>query len=856
MVLEEKNKIENTNIDNFNSFKVNISSVAIKAMIDMYEDKELAVVRELLTNAWDSHIVAGNTDTPIDVDLFHTNPNIFRIRDYGTGISEEDMQDYCTIYHSSKRESNDQTGCWGVGSKVPFAIVDNYIVSSYYNGTKLTYLMSISDSIPKFSLLSRVETTEPNGLEITITTDREGELYRALSQFIKYVDIKLNILVPNYRSEIKKANVLFETETFKIVELYASEVNKYQLINYGNNIYQINKLFKSFLAYELDNIVDLKYLQDKSNNNTVNKLDRFITFMEILSNSLNNLNLTIIFKVPLSTGLTIIPSREGLENTENNISKIKEFITKALIDYFLSEYTDTFVIDYTNKLNYNIKYKPLKLLSIIILHADKVSTQFPVYRIADSKCIKLKQSIYEYLYPFSMPENEEFSDKTDSIIVFSPEQVFNTNRTSINPNSLEFSENSSLNTSFFNLLYFYNYWSSYENNLRHTGSSKKVLILNTRKITSQKHINFNIITKLKQLCNFKKTDIYYHFNTYDLIILVNNTTEYEIAKPVLKFIKQEYGLDLHYYEIGTLLNIFRTVKKELTVGKSLSGSFQVNRTKVKIAIRSNSINNHYYNFLLHPSSSDTVKQVITDYQKGIYSNSDFIFLTSSDNTYNYLPYIDNLYTIVLNMDKLPEGFVKKLNKISHKYANRDLISFLRTQFVFTITSKHQAEDKIKEYLQNNIPEFKLKQFVTELVEAIDKLKIYDTNLSVSTIIPDSFNNNTVNKIFSIKNKTILPNKICSSLLHIYSQREPTTKFGKMLFKKLKRIETKYKYSACLYSLNIYGMNKVVCTKHELNNETTVQKIKNIMDYIAITNKIRTVKELLQVIIKYSYRRQK
>lgn len=137
----------------------------------LYSNKELAPIRELTTNAIDSHIVSGNSDKAIEFSL-PTNLDetpTFRIRDYGEGMSEERLINLYRIYGlSSKDDDNLQQGSYGLGSKSPFCYCDNFTTVSYYNGKKYTYVNSKSNA-GGFTLnkISECDTMEHNGVEIS-----------------------------------------------------------------------------------------------------------------------------------------------------------------------------------------------------------------------------------------------------------------------------------------------------------------------------------------------------------------------------------------------------------------------------------------------------------------------------------------------------------------------------------------------------------------------------------------------------------------------------------------------------------------------------------------------------------------
>lgn len=134
----------------------------------LYSDKEKAIVRELACNAWDAHVEAGTKDIPFVICLPNRIEPFFKIRDFGTGMSHDDvMQIYTTYFESTKQQSNDQIGCFGLGSKSPFAYTKNFTVVSFFGGEKRTYNMIINDEgLPEVIHVATEATDEKNGLEI------------------------------------------------------------------------------------------------------------------------------------------------------------------------------------------------------------------------------------------------------------------------------------------------------------------------------------------------------------------------------------------------------------------------------------------------------------------------------------------------------------------------------------------------------------------------------------------------------------------------------------------------------------------------------------------------------------------
>lgn len=176
MILNEEKK--NVTVSgNFTKtdFSIHADPKAFSILSDkIYTNKVAAVIREISTNAYDAHVAAGN-DEPFDVHLPTALEPFFSVRDYGTGLSHEDcMHVYTTYFMSTKTNSNDFVGALGLGSKSPFCMVDSFTVTSYFNGMVRTYsAYKDEEDCPQFALLTEDKTNERNGLEVSLSVDRD-----------------------------------------------------------------------------------------------------------------------------------------------------------------------------------------------------------------------------------------------------------------------------------------------------------------------------------------------------------------------------------------------------------------------------------------------------------------------------------------------------------------------------------------------------------------------------------------------------------------------------------------------------------------------------------------------------------
>lgn len=193
--------IQKHNIDHQISFGIEQNASAFSILADrLYTRKEQSVIRELSTNAYDEHIVAGKADVPFDVHLPTTLENWFSIRDYGNGLSEEDAATlYTRFFKSTKRDNNLQTGCLGLGSKSPFAVTNSFTVESIHNGFKTTYTCykDDNDGAPKMSRLDSRATTEPSGLKVQFVVDGGHYDWRwEAARVYKFFKLKPNCNIP------------------------------------------------------------------------------------------------------------------------------------------------------------------------------------------------------------------------------------------------------------------------------------------------------------------------------------------------------------------------------------------------------------------------------------------------------------------------------------------------------------------------------------------------------------------------------------------------------------------------------------------------------------------------------------
>ncbi len=137
----------------------------------LYSDKVLAVLREYASNAWDAHRSVGKHELPISVTIPTGDEPTLRIRDWGPGLSRDDVFTVYTQYGAStKRDSDDAVGMLGIGSKSGFAYSDSFTITSWHGGTKSVYVAALDESEKGMISLLAEESCDASetGVEIQI----------------------------------------------------------------------------------------------------------------------------------------------------------------------------------------------------------------------------------------------------------------------------------------------------------------------------------------------------------------------------------------------------------------------------------------------------------------------------------------------------------------------------------------------------------------------------------------------------------------------------------------------------------------------------------------------------------------
>ena len=188
MIIETKNKnIQSQGVAKQKSCSIDTEDMRYIASLlrNNYSNPLLATIREIVANALDV-----TKSKKIEIQLpTKLEPN-FIVRDFGCGLSEEDMLGLYTKYgKSTKRDSNNAIGGFGIGRFAPLSYTDSFIVRSVHKGHKHSYIIRVDEHDD--TIVSQIESTKTNeadGVYVQVGIKREDvcEFFKIFKKTLWY----------------------------------------------------------------------------------------------------------------------------------------------------------------------------------------------------------------------------------------------------------------------------------------------------------------------------------------------------------------------------------------------------------------------------------------------------------------------------------------------------------------------------------------------------------------------------------------------------------------------------------------------------------------------------------------------
>lgn len=170
----------------------------IGSIASLYGDIKEAIVRELITNAIDSHIEAGNPN-PIYVTTPSQLSPYLVIKDCGLGMSRAEVESvWAKVGYSTKRNSNATAGRYGYGRISPLAYgSQSMTVVTVKNGEKTTFVVgSDATSGGLIEVVDVSQTDEPNGYTASVLVSdpyHHGDFNVAAKKFAKFSSFPVTV---------------------------------------------------------------------------------------------------------------------------------------------------------------------------------------------------------------------------------------------------------------------------------------------------------------------------------------------------------------------------------------------------------------------------------------------------------------------------------------------------------------------------------------------------------------------------------------------------------------------------------------------------------------------------------------
>lgn len=275
---------------------------------NLYSNPIGSLIREYASNAVDSHKEAG-VDDPVIITLgkeLSSGRYFFSVKDFGTGLSPERFNDvFLNLASSTKRQSNEYIGMWGLGRLSGLSYTDQIQITSNYNGESTQYLMYKDGNQINIDKIITLPTTERNGVEIRLQVN-EPDLNKFAEEIVNQLKFFENIYLS--LENVKTYSSTMELNSSKIkrfnkfavcsIDKHYSYSREYFYILLGNVVYPLEK----------------SYFYDKSS-------DEECYYEGIYP----------IFEIG---ELEITPNRENILYSNKNIEKIKSRIIEAKEEYF------------------------------------------------------------------------------------------------------------------------------------------------------------------------------------------------------------------------------------------------------------------------------------------------------------------------------------------------------------------------------------------------------------------------------------------------------------------------------------------------------------------------------------------
>lgn len=322
-VLQDRG-ISETNVEYVDEITMSIPESAMHhiafAFANIYNDPETAVIREYIANAVDAtrnggevHVIAPTSEIPV-----------FVVKDTGTGMSMDTVRNvYSSYFVSTKNQSSEDIGGWGIGAMSGMAIADQFSVTTTKDEVRVKMTVSKEGlGMPKI-LIESVETIpgKENGTAISIPVQDVPRFNSKLNKFLFFMserDITVdNLDVPQKYNEIGDSiyDVSRIAQKFLDVDGNSTDIYMVEIPYYQQREQALNRgiyLVMGGIYYEIP--------KDSIGANLDSNLSQALDFMA---------NYITVIEAKIDS-VSLSPNREGVQFTK----KTREFFDSILAGVF------------------------------------------------------------------------------------------------------------------------------------------------------------------------------------------------------------------------------------------------------------------------------------------------------------------------------------------------------------------------------------------------------------------------------------------------------------------------------------------------------------------------------------------
>jgi hypothetical protein len=232
MKIEEKqhNVVSNINVGDSVKAKLGKSAIIADLLRKHYSNIKKTMIQEYISNARDAHRESGVAFNEIHVSLPNKRSPFLEIRDFGTTMTEDRLfNNFINYGESTKKDSDEQTGGFGIGSKIAYAYTHTFYLILFKDGFEHLYqASSVNEPLGELTLVYKKESNQKRGFSVRIPIAEE-DFSQIHSDFYKITyyweeQIKIVNLVDDEISSTWKNKKFFKTDNF-IFDLSETNLN-------------------------------------------------------------------------------------------------------------------------------------------------------------------------------------------------------------------------------------------------------------------------------------------------------------------------------------------------------------------------------------------------------------------------------------------------------------------------------------------------------------------------------------------------------------------------------------------------------------------------------------------------------